>query len=898
MPKVSPIQNDFSNGEFSPLLYGRSNIERYRSALAICENYCPMIQGPITRRPGTTFVNRALENDFPSRLQAFEFSTTQAYMLEFAYQKIRFYKNNAIITETAKNITGATAANPAVITSNGHGYSNGDRVIITGVVGMTELNNREFTVAGVTANTFQLSGVNSTAYTAYVSGGTVAKVYMVSSPYIGTEVFDLKFTQSADVLYITHPSYAPRTLTRTGHTSWTLAAITFTDGPYLAVSSPYTLSPSAATGSVDLVSGPAPAITNATSSGGLILITANSHGFTTGQRVGIDGVTGTTEANGSWIVTVVNANTFTLDGSTFTNAYVANGVAYPGVFLSTDVGRQIRMLQGGVWGFGRITAFSHYGKVTFSVESTLTSTAAKSTWRFGLWSDTTGYPAAVVFHEDRLFFAGAANFPQRIDGSVSGNYTNFAPSTEAGTVTDSHAVSFTLNSNDVNAVHWMVSDEKALLCGSRAGEWVVKAAAVNEALSPTNIQAKRVSSYGSLDISALQAGKSVIFVQKAGRTIRELRYFFQEDGFDAPQLSVLAEHITLSGIRQMAYQREPNSAVWLVREDGVLLSMTYERDSDALKVGFARHILGGTSDAHGNDAVVESVAVIPSLFGTRDEVWVSVKRYINGATIRYIEYINKFFEDDDELKDAKFLDSALTYDAPVTIVSATKANPVVINGGTHGLANGDRILISGVSGMTELNGNTYTVANVVGASFELSGVNGTAYGTFIPNGGVLRKYVSTITGLGHLEGETIQVLGDGAVQADVTVSGGRVTLAESATTIQLGYAYDSKAQMLRIDAGAADGTAIGKTRRTHRVGFMFHRSLGFVIGENFTNMKPIFFRTTSDPLSRAVPLFSGIKSVEFSSTYDFENMIAWKQSQPLPGTILAVMPQMVTQDRG
>lgn len=843
MPKVSPLQSNFNGGEVSPLLYGRVDNDRYKNSLALCKNYIPTIQGGLTRRPGTMYVSPVKDSTKSTRLIPFEFSTTQAYMLEFGNQYIRFYKDNAQITLTPQNITGITQANPAVLTYAGADtYANGDKVYVSGVSGMTQINNREFTVAAVNvgANTFQLSGVDSSAYGAYTSGGTVAEIYEISSPYVEADLFQIKYTQSADVLYLVHPSYAPRKLSRTAHTSWTLTAISFLDGPYLNTNTTTTtITPSAATG------------------------------------VGI-----------------------TLTASAITGINNDTG------FQTTDVGRFIRVKEGAVWGYALITAWTSTTVVTATVVNTLTNTTAKLNWRLGVWSTTTGFPGTVTFHEDRLGFGGVTTYPQRIDLSKTGDYENFAPSATDGTVASDNAIGFSLNSNTVNAVRWMTSDEKGMLVGTVGGEWNVRPSSQGEALTPTNVTAKPTTQYGSEDAQPVQVGKASLYIQRAARKLREMNYFYDVDGFRATDLTILAEHISESGFKQIAYQKEPQTIIWCVREDGILVGMTYERNSDQLNAAWHRHTFGGVSDAAGSDTIVESVAVIPSADGTREDVWFIVKRYINGSTVRHIEYMTKLFDDSTEQRDAYFVDAGLTYDAPIAVSGATRANPVVVTINSHPFSNGDNIRFADILGMEELNGNTYTVANKTANTVELTNengvsgnVDGTAFSAYI-SGGKARKLVSTITGLNHLEGASISVLGDGAVQPNVTVSGGSITLSTAAATVQMGYGYNSDAQLLRLEAGAADGTALGKTRRVHRAGFLLHRTLGLKLGLNFDELNEVTFRTSSDPLTRAPSLFTGIISETLQADYDFENQICWRQSQPLPGIVLAVMPQMVLQDRG
>lgn len=567
-----------------------------------------------------------------------------------------------------------------------------------------------------------------------------------------------------------------------------------------------------------------------------------------------------------------------------------------------------------MWGWFKITAVTHGGLVTGDVKSTLTNTNKKTNFRLGTWSDAVGWPAVVNFHEDRLFFAGATSNPQRLDASVTSEYANFAPSAADGTVSATNALSFVFNANDVNVVRWIISDEKGLLVGTAGGEWLVRPSSSGEALTPSNITAKRSTKYGSANVQSIQFGKSVLFVQKAGRKVRELTYFFDADGFRATDLTLLAEHVTRGGVVEMADQAEPQPVLWCVREDGYLAALTYERDVDSFKVGWHRHLLGGSSDAAGSPAIVESVAVIPSSDGTRDETWLLVQRYVDGAVVRHIEYMMPIFDDSIEQKDAFFVDSGLTYDNPKTITGITRANPAVVTCNTHGFDNGDKVLLSDILGLlntatgddadttSPLNGMSVLVKNKTANTFEITDLDGdnidtSGFDTAYVSGGKAREYIQVISGLDHLEGETVDILADGAVQPSKEVTGGEVTLSVKATTVHLGYGYVSDGKMLRLNAGAADGTAIGKTQRTHRVGIMLHRSLGLKIGPSFDDLTQLTFRKTSDSMSRAPALFTGILSEEFEGDYDFENQFCFRQDQPLPSMILALMPQMHTQDR-
>lgn len=866
MPKASPLQSNFNGGEYSALVQGRVESDRYKIGLATCLNYIPTIQGGLPRRPGTQFVAEVKDSTKATRLVRFEFSTTQAYILEFGDLYIRFYRDNGQIVETGNTISTISQASPALLTYTGAdpaGLATGQEVYLSGVAGMTQVNGRNFKIGSVNtgANTYTLLNMDGTNFDATAlsagTGGTAERVYTVTSTYTEAQLFSLGFVQSADVLYITHPSHPPRKLTRTGHTSWTLTAITFLDGPYLALN-------------------------------------------TTATTLTLSGTTGSVTVTASDI-TGINSDTG---------------------FQTTDVGRLIRWKDpAGNWTWLTITAYTSTTVVTATISgANASATTATRNWRLGVWSDTTGYPAVATFHEDRLCFAGATGAPQRIDMSNTGDYENFAPTLTAaatisgvtlaaGDIISSNACNFTLNSNDVNNVRWLVSEEKALLAGTPGGEWVIRPSVQSEGISQDNINAKQVSSFGSSAVQPVIAGKSTIYVQRSGKKVRELSYFYEVDGFRSPDRTVLASHIAgETGFKQMAHQREPQSLVWGVRNDGVLAAMTYEREDDALVVGWHRHIFGGFSDLAESDPDCESVAVIPSTDGTRDEPWFIVKRRINGRTVRLIEYMTKFFEETDEQREAYFVDCGLTYDSPLTVTALTAANPAVMTATAHGFSNGDYVLVSEVLGFEDsdgtsgVNDKTFIVRSATTDTFRLEGmdgvnVDGTGFTAYV-SGGQVRKYVTAISGLWHLEGQTVDIAGDGAIQPTKTVTNGAITLSTRATTVHVGFSYNSDGKQLRLEAGAADGTALGKTRRTHRASFQLHRTLGLSVGKSFDDLKEITFRVASDPDGRAPGLFSGIKSIELDFDYDRENQICWRQSRPVPGMILAIAPQLHTEDRG
>lgn len=775
-PIAAPLQGHFDGGEISPLLYARVDSERYKSSLALCKNFIPTLQGGLHRRPGSYYINEVFNSGYKTRLIPFEYSTTQAYMLEFSAPPssggvIRFYADYGII---------------------------------------------------------EVSGTPLT----------------VSMPYTGADIPLLKWTQNADVLYLVHPDYPPMQLNRLSNTSWTLNTVAFIDGPYL--------------------------------------------------DIGVASTTIAVTGSGPWTLTASAA-----------------------LFAATDVGRLIRLqftdTPTPVWFGLKILTYSSSTVVTVSVNDQLGTAitfggftgSSAIAWALGVWSTTTGWPGSVTFHEDRLVFSAAVAEPQRIDGSVSSNYDVFSPTARDGTVSDSNALDFAFNANDVNAVSWLNTDEKGLLAGSVSAEWITRPSDTSAGLTPTNISAKRSTKWGSAPVNVATVGKATIFVQRGARKLRELMYYFDIDGYRATDLTELAEHITGSGVIDMAYQSIPISVVWLVRDDGALLAMTYDRDMAQLRTGWSWHFLGGQSDAAGTPPVVESIAVIPSPDGTKDDVWMVVRRWVNGAQVRYVEYLTKIFEDIDPPQNAFFSDCGLTYNSPIALDGATQTNPVVLATTlAHGLSTGNKVLVSDVLNMTELNGNWYTITVLTTTSFSIADengnpVDGTGFLAYSVVSGQCAKLVTTVSGLGYLQGETVAILADGAEHPPQVVNGsGQITLEIPAAVISIGYPYNSDGQLLRLEAGSRNGTSLGKTRRIHRVGLMMHRSQGLQLGKSFTALDPVEFRTQgADPNTRATALFSGIESHPMDFDYDFDNQICFRANSPLPCTILGIMPMIETQDR-
>jgi len=631
--------------------------------------------------------------------------------------------------------------------------------------------------------------------------------FEISTPYLTAELFDIKFAQSADVMYLTHPSHPTKKLSRTGHTAWTLTTVNFTNGPFLDTNiSTTTLQPSGTSGSV----------------------------------------------------------TITASASTF---------------VSTDVDRLIRIGDG----IAKITNFGSATSVTATTSTNFANTNAVTDWSLGAFSNTTGHPSCVTFFEQRLVFAATLNNPQTIYFSKSGDYENMDANI-GGTVADDDAIVYTIASNQVNAIRFL-SPTRTLIIGTAGGEFAVYGGGDNDAITPTNIIIKKQSNFGGANIDAVPVGNATLFLQRAKRKIRELAFNFDVDGYVAPDLTILAEHITKGGITQMAYQEEPLSIIYAVREDGELVALTYQRDQQV--VAWHRHIFGGAFGT--GNAVCESIAVIPTDLDEY-EVYVIIKRTINGATKRYVEVLNTFDFTETDNTSFNYLDSQLNYDG----VSTTLNGDITNSATTITLADASSFNSSG-----KIKINKEIIAYTGKSSNDLTGcTRGQNLTTAAAHtsGDTVDQVVETLSGLTHLEGQTVSILADGATHPTKTVSSGAIGLDRPAKKVKVGLSYTSLLQTMRIDAGSQNGTSQGKTKRIYEITLRLFETVGVEVGPDLDNLERIPFRSSANPMNEGIAPFTGDKEVEFRGNYDTDGFIVIRQTQPLPLTVLSVYPRLVTND--
>ena len=678
MPRVHDLQNSFSAGEITERLAARLDFAKYPASLETCENMIVLSEGGVMRRPGTRHVAEIKSSSVKGRLKRFQFNVTQAYAIEMADLALRFYRNQSRITVANTDAAVTNGTFPTNITgwdnrstgggSIAHDATNLDMNLVPGGTAITDIGWAEQAITTTNTNTehvikfrvvgdpgdkieFQVGtasvgaqtlaaaekevGYHCVAFTPTTSpfyvqfrniGSNANKTVSIDdvsiidnapleivSPWPEAELYDVEGPQTADVLYLFHDATPTYKLQRYGHTTWSLVEVAWQDGPYLDLNiTTTTLTPGA-------------------TSGVAVTVTASS-------IVGINDNTG---------------------------------------FQTTDIGRLVRIDNPAAaiaWGWGIIVARTSTTVVTVHVKKAFATANADTRWKLGSWSNATGFPTCATFFEQRLYAAKTTKQPQTFWSSQTDDFENQKPDNDNDVPEADDAFDRTLSSDTVEAIYWLSATDNRLSIGTSGGEWIGRS--TGDALTAIDVNAKRQTKHGSARIQPLLVGSVVLFIQRAKRKIRELGLSQQSvnDTYTAPDMSRLAGHIMRGGVVEMDYAEEPESIVWIVRNDGQLLSMTYRRDEEV--VGWGRHILGGVFGS--GNAVVESVIVIPGTNGSgqvqdsssRDEVWLIVKRTINGATKRYVEFMEQAFETGDAQEDAYYVDSMVTYDgASATVLT-------------------------------------------------------------------------------------------------------------------------------------------------------------------------------------------------------------------------------------
>ncbi|WP_155248310.1 hypothetical protein [Bradyrhizobium japonicum] len=663
----------------------------------------------------------------------------------------------------------------------------------------------------------------------YAYGGPIlngSDVVEVTTPYPYADVVDLQFEQSGDVLYLTHPSYAPRRITRSSNTSWTLDEVSLTDGPFAAGNSDESVKmyASAATGTVTLTADAA--VFTSEMIGQLVKIQVETYEawkpWESGGFLTTSGVSGTPiyrRHNGN-VYQATAPLTVTgkvrMGGTPPTHLEGAEwdggsetGEAYDGSASAFDdnYGVQWTYLHSG-FGVARITAVAVDGlSATASVLSTFPTEVVGSgnksyRWSLGGFGGDGGYPRSVKIFEERLTFGQKYS----VYGSKTFDFTSFR-----GGADDDDAISFQFAG--AREITWLEESDGFLIIGTIGGVRTLSGGGADQQLTPSKFKTRGSPTKRCSSVPPVKAGSTFVYVGFDRKSVVEMNFSLERNGYSTAPISIISEHIPKLGISSLCYQSETDQIFWMGLDDGQFAGMTFEADQNVR--GWHRHKLGG-SFGNLDHGVVEWVAATPGQSGS-DDIWLVVKRTIGGATRRYIEVLQPGFEYDDA-ENAFLVDSGLTYDG---------------------------------------------------------------------------SEVTSVSGLDHLEGETVSILADGVVYRDKVVSDGAVTIPVAASKWHVGLPYTAVAETLELDVGGRDGSVMGRRKRINSVILSVLESANIYVRsasrDGFELQRA--GRNTVAAASDVVSLYTGnLDEVKLDDTWEGQGRLRIEAPDPVPCTIRAIIP--------
>lgn len=941
MAKASPLVRSMNGGEFSALMEGRTDVERYPSSMRRMVNFIAAPQGPALARSGTMFVVNRAKNTEYSALVPFVPQDQQAKLLEITEDRIRFIDEDGLQVYSEDDMTvdvGQDVGSPIVFNSS-ELYSQIQAVIDGGAepdplpyqIVFSGFPN-DYGLNGVVAN---LQGSLSSTFTTDINwpnkavvSGKVSLVYAVYRTVTLEERQNITYVQSVDVLYLL-TGKRPLKLSRRDTYDWLIENVTFVDGPFMSTNdTPTSLKPNGTgnavldmddnTESFGVASGSSKRaevsgtldtpdkyigreITyhlNATDyymafSGGALYWASNeaqtgtiqfdpTGGFTCdGYSITIpsdnddpsytakdhapvkwrfEGKTGGVweliDQRDDYVLWDNHKSVFfEIQDPMLYSAYrlviqklMRNGRIEPRIsrfvmrstdsasfdmtassetginndtgFAATDVGRLIRLKgSDNTWRTVEILTVTDSTHISVELKGDpLPNTTRITQWQLGYWSNTTGWPTVGAFIDDRLWLCSSDEAPDMFAASVVGDYENFQSSDVDGTVLDDSAIVLRLNSRKQARIRWVSADDKSVIMGTGAEEYLITAASSSAGMSAKNFKARRVSDRGSANVQPERVDNQIIYVQKSGRNVREFTYTFETDGYKSPSMTQLSSHMGQSKFVEVSYAAEPHSLMWFRREDGTIVGMTYNREENV--VGWHRHDFGGE---------IINTAILPSQDSEQDVLWLQIKRVIGGEDQYYIERLMPFWDFHFTIDDAHFVDCGLAYD-------------------------GDPLQV--------------------------------------------------LYGLEHLEGKEVYGLADGRPFGPLVVTEGAIDLGDEYSKVVVGLGYEAEAETSRLENGAADGTALGKVKRINNVTFFLWASAGGQYGTYNQELGEIVYteleyETPLDDLE-VIELFTGkVGPVSTDPDYNERGSIAFRKRKQdtLPFNVVAIAPQLNTQDR-
>lgn len=731
----------FNAGELSPRMIGRTDVSQYFKGCRTLNNFLVTPYGAVERRPGTMFLGRAKSDKV--RLVPFVFSSEVSFILEFGHNCCRFFTGR-----------------------------------------------HQVTADGVPLE--------------------------ITTPYSAEDLPRMKFIQSADVMTIVHPDHPVRELKRTAELVFELTEKEFQYPPVLEpnIDDDFTFTPSAREGEITLST--SKDFFEVGNVGGFVQLIHTRKESSIEKDFKSDTTSETLEVFGFWTFTTHgtwtgeihiersfdNGNTWytyrSYSSSKDSNVNTSGTEELENVLYRMRMSDYEQSSSGTLkmcravltnpdfvtTGVVKITSVTDARSAAGTVIKKLGSIESTAEWNEGAWSNRRGFPGSVAYYEERMIFGGTYHSPQTVWGSKTGDWDNFLLSDK-----DDAGLEFTLSSDTVNTITWLCGHKDALIIGTMDSEWTLSASSKEEALTPSNFRVKRHSVYGSGNISALLVGDTLLFIQRGERKVREFAYSYEKDGFVAPDMTILADHITHSRITEVALQQQPDTILWCVLGNGTLAALTYERDQEV--IGWHRHDTPGK---------ILSAAVIPNEISK--DLYLAVERE-NGTFIEMMA--PREFEG---IENACFLDSAVT-------------------------VRGEGLL--------------------------------------------------EVSGLEHLEGQTVSVLIDGALGIPQTVFEGMITLDRPADTVTVGLPFESHLKTMPIEMDLQNGSSQLRKKSVGELRLRVYDSVGGEVCCGQDRWQIIVSRDVlEDDMDAAVTPKTAPYTFNLLSGYESECSVEVRQRDPLP----------------
>lgn len=983
---LNVIQPSLSAGEVSPSLFARVDLNQYKLGLATCRNMFVDYRSGVSSRPGTGFIARAKVSNSLVRLIPFQFSDSQTFMIEVGPQYFRFIQNGGQVLEPSFLVSSFTAGTPPTFglpaTMN---LQNGDTVVFSGTGLLTAtgmpVDGASWLVTGRTVNSIQITDLDGTApnVSGSISGSpSVARIYTLLTPYLAADIQLLKYTQTANIMTFTHNNYPPLNLQRNGPANWSLAAISFVSpinppasltlatsgaGPPTATFA-YVVTAVDAFGNESQPTNPA-TITgiNISATQGTNTLTwtpvqtaafyniykaelATSGSPPTGAAFGFIGTAGGNQAIDSNILPDFSV-TPPLHRNPFAPGQIirfqvltagSGGTASSTISISDPVGTGfvgVPLINAG--GLGGVL-IENNGQNYQSPVASFTGFTVNPTVKIILGPQTGTYPGCSDFYQQRQTFANTIDQPQTFWMSQPGDYANFDVSNP---VTASDSISATIVSKQLNSIKHLIPMPGGLVVLTSQGAWQVSGGGggINNPvpITPADAQAVPQAYIGSSDVQPLVVNYDILYVQSRGSVVRDLAYNLYFNIYAGTDISVFSNHMFFGHqIVQWTWAQEPYKLVWAIRDDGVLLSLTFLKEQQLQ--GWARHDTLGLFVSVAS--CVETV-VLPSVDTTeQDSVYfVTLRQVQTSIGPQFLQYIERmeeriFFYG---AEDAQCLDAAVSTVLPTpaatlsiniagpigTIATLTASASVFIPGNVGYIVRAQ----GGIFQITSYLSSTQVQAQILrvvpdGNCFQFSGLaNGFTTSLWPnplfwvdpndplqlqhPNAPLpsvaqtwsMAQQFTTFSGLSHLNGNIVMGLADGNVVGPFTVTNGQVTLPAPASKVILGLPFTCDVQTLRLDTGenaAQGGTIQGKRKRIDAVTLRLKETRGLQVGRTFGTTTPI--KENQVTLGVPIPLTTGDERIVVDPLWDTNGQICIRQQWPLPVTILGIIPEIAIGD--